>query len=89
MLPQNELTKTPLLDTMLAGQCSSATKLLDHTLSSLQGQVLEAVGPLSQLLEAVNDEDPQLSTDQIGKAVICEAPLFTYQHKANQSARRV
>ena len=65
-LPQNELTKNPILDTILVSQCSSATKSMDRTLSSLQGRVLEAVGPLSQLLEAINDEDPQ---DQIGEAV--------------------
>ena len=68
-LPQNELTKNPILDTMLASQCSSTTKSMDRTLSSLQGRVLEAVGPLSQLLEAINDEDPQISMDQIGEAV--------------------
>ena len=68
-LPQNELTKNPILDTMLASQCSSATKSMDRTLSSLQGRVLEAIGPLSQLLEAINDEDPQISMDQIGEAV--------------------
>ena len=42
---------------------------MDCILSSLQGRVLEAVGPLSQLLEAINDEDPQISMDQIGEAV--------------------
>ena len=68
-LPQNELTKTPILDTMIASQCSSSVKSLDCTLSSLQGQMLEAVGPLSQLLEAVNDNEPQVSMDQIGEAV--------------------
>ena len=68
-LPQSELTKNPILDTMLVSQCSSATKSMDCTLSSLQGRVLEAVGPLSQLLEAINNEDPQISMDQIGEAV--------------------
>ena len=68
-LPQNELMKNLILDTMLASQCSSATKSMDRTLSSLQVRVLEAVGPLSQLLEAINNEDPQISMDQIGEAV--------------------
>ena len=68
-LPQNELTKTPFLDGMLASHCSSATKSMDRTLSTLQGRVLEAVGLLSQLLEAVNDDDPQLSMNQIGETV--------------------
>ena len=40
----------------------SATKSMDRTLLSLQGRVLEAIGPLSQQLE-INDEDPQISMD--------------------------
>ena len=68
-LLQNELTKTPFLDTMMASQCSSSTKSLDKTLSSLQGRVLEAVGPLSQLLECINSEETLPSMDQIGDAV--------------------
>ena len=36
---------------------------------TLQGLLLEAIEPLSQLLEAVNDPDPQLTMDQIGEAV--------------------
>ena len=68
-LPQNELMKNPILDTMLVSQCSSATKSMDRTLSSLQGHMLEAIRPLSQLPEAINDEDPQISMDQIGEAV--------------------
>ena len=36
---------------------------------TLQGLLLEATEPLSQLLEAVNDPDPQLTMDQIGEAV--------------------
>ena len=34
-----------------------------------QGLILEAIGPLSQLLEAINDPNPQVSLDQIGEAV--------------------
>ena len=61
--------KAPFLDTAMAGQCSSSTKALDWTLTNLQGQVLEAVGPLSQLLESIKNEEAQPSMDQIGKAV--------------------
>jgi len=68
-LPQNELTKMPFLDTMMANQCSSSTKALDHTLNAVQGRVLEAVGPLSQLLKSINYEEDPPSLDQIGEAV--------------------
>ena len=68
-LPQNELTKTPFLDTMMANQCAGSTKTLDKTLHTIQGRVLEAVGPLSQLLESVNCEGDPPSMDQKGDAV--------------------
>ena len=68
-LPQNELTKTLCLDTMMANQCAGSTKTLDKTLHTIQGRVLEAVGPLSQLLESVNSEGDPPSMDQIGDAV--------------------
>ena len=54
---------------MIESQCSSSVKSLDCTLSLLQGRMLTAVGPLSQLLEAVNDNEPQVSMDQIEEAV--------------------
>jgi len=44
------------LDAMMANQYGSSTKTLDETLHTIQGRVLEAVGPLSQLLESVNSE---------------------------------
>jgi len=52
-LPQNELTKMPFLDTMMANQCANSTNTLDKTLQTIQVRVLEAVGPLSLLLESV------------------------------------
>ena len=42
---------------------------MDRSLCTLQGLLLEPIGPFSQLLEAVNDPDPQVSMDQIGEAV--------------------
>ena len=42
---------------------------MDCSLYTLQRLLLEPIGPLSHLLEAVNDPDPQVSMDQIGEAV--------------------
>ena len=53
----------------MASECSKSCKSMDHSLYTLQGLILEAIGPLSQLLEAVNDPDPQVSMDQVGEAV--------------------
>ena len=87
-LPQNELTKTPFLDTMMANQCSGSTKALDRTLHTIQGRMLEAVGPLSQLLESVNsDEDPP-SMDQIGEAVETALTLLANASIHISSVRR-
>lgn len=68
-LPQNDLTRAPFLDAMMGSECSKPCKSLDRSLYTLQGLLLEPIGPLSQLLEAVNDPDPQVTMDQIGEAV--------------------
>ena len=58
-LPETSCQRTsPILGTMLASQCSRAIKSMDNTLSSLQGYVVEATGPLSKLMEAINDDGP-------------------------------
>ena len=38
-------------------------------MSKLQGLVLDVIGPLTQLLEAVNDDQARVTTDQISEAV--------------------
>jgi len=42
---------------------------LDQSLHTLQGLLLEPIGPLSQLLEAVNDPNPPVLMDQIGDSM--------------------
>jgi len=42
---------------------------MDHSLCTPQGLLLEPIGSLSQLLEAVNDPNPEVTMDQIGEAV--------------------
>ena len=77
-LPQNKLTRAPFLDTMMASQCSRTVKSTNRSLYTLQGLLLEAIGPLNQFMEAINDpdpqvainnSDPQVTMDQIGEAV--------------------
>jgi len=68
-LPQNDLTRAPFLDAMMASECSRNCKSTDRSLYTLQGLILEVIGPLSQLLEAVNDPNPEVSMDQLGEAV--------------------
>ena len=68
-LPQNDLTRAPFLDAMMASECSKTVRSTDRSLYMLQGLILEAVGPLSQLLEAVNDPNSDVTMDQIGDTV--------------------
>ena len=66
-LPQNNLTRAPFLDAVMGSECSKPCKSMDRSLYTLQGLLLEPIGPLSQLLEAVNDPQPQVSMDQLEK----------------------
>jgi len=59
--PQKELMKALFLNTMIASECSRQVKTMDRSLYTIQGLVLEGIGPLSQLLEMVNDPEPQVS----------------------------
>ena len=61
--------KAPFLDAMMGTQCSKAMKSADRSMSKLQGLVLDAIGPLTQLLEVVNDDQARVTTDQISEAV--------------------
>ena len=42
---------------------------MDHSLCMPQGLLLEPIGSLSQLLEAVNDPNSEVTMDQIGEAI--------------------
>ena len=69
---------------MMASQCSRTVKSTNRSLYTLQGLLLEAIGPMSQLLEAVNDPDPQVTTDQIGEAVDLETAVTLLANASNK-----
>lgn len=90
MLPKNEQTKAPFLDAMMGSQCSKTMKSSDRSISKLQGLILDAVGPLTQLLEVVNDEQPQVTMEQVGEAVETALSLLanaSYQMSAMQQSK--
>ena len=68
-LPKVAVTKTPSLDPVMAAQCSKNTKANDKTLAHLQALTLDAVGPLTDLLEKLNSDATEIDTDEVGYAV--------------------
>ena len=87
-LPQNDLTRAPFLDAMMASECSKTVRSTDRSLYTLQGLILEAVGPLSQLLEAVNDPNSDVTMDQIGDAVETAITLIANASNKTSLMRR-
>ena len=55
-----------------------------RSLFTLQGLILETIGPLSQLLEAVNDPEPSVSMDQVGDAI--ETAIILLANAANKTS---
>ena len=61
-LPKVAITKTPSLDQMMASQCSKSTKCI-------QALMLDAVAPLTEVMELFHSEADEVSSEQIAKAV--------------------
>lgn len=55
IVPDTLFTTAPWLDKVMAGECSKSLKSTDNSLSIIQTLFLDAVGPLSELLEKVNN----------------------------------
>ena len=68
-LPKGDITKVPVLDPVLASECAKPTKTMDRSLSRVQNFVLDAVAPLSSLLDALNADEVDISVDQMAGAV--------------------
>ena len=68
-LPKVPVTKTPSLDPVMVAQCSKSTKANDKTLACLQALTLDAVGPLTDLLEKLNSDAVEIDADKVGCAV--------------------
>ena len=69
---------------MIASERSSKVKSTDRSLFTLQGLILETIGPLNQLLKAVNDPEPNVSMDQIGDAI--ETAITLLANAANKTS---
>ena len=63
------VTKTPSLDPVMVVQCSKNTKANEKTLARLQAITLNAVGPLTDLLEKLNSDAVEIDADKVGYTV--------------------
>jgi len=61
--------KVPTLDKVMAAHCSESTKSNDWTLSRIQALILDALAPLTNILELFNSEIEEIPSDQVAKAV--------------------
>ena len=68
-LPKVAVTKTPSLDPAMVAQCSKSTKANEKTLARLQALTLNAVGPLTDLLEKLNSDAVEIDADEVSYAV--------------------
>ena len=68
IVPDMLFTTTPRLDKVMAAECSKSLKSTDNLLSRIQVLFLDAVGPLSGLLDKVNN-GAEVSIDDMEDAV--------------------
>ena len=61
-------TSSPQLDKVMAAECSKKLKSADTSLSRIQALFLDVVGPLSDLLDKVNNST-ELSVEDMEGAV--------------------
>ena len=68
IVPDTPFTAAPRLDKVMAAECSKNLKSADTSLSRIQALFLDAVGPLSDLLDKVNN-NTELSVEDMEGAV--------------------
>ena len=68
-LPKVAVTKAPSLDQVMASQCSKSTKSNAWILSRIQALMLDAMAPLSEVMELFHSDAEEISSEDIAKAV--------------------
>ena len=87
-LPKVAVTKTPSLDPVMAAQCSKSTKANDKVLARLQALTLNAVGPLTSILEKLNSSDSEIDDDEVGYTVESAVTLLGNASSQMSALRR-
>ena len=68
IVPNTPFTTSPHLNKMIAGECSKSTKANDSLFSDIQAHFLDAVGPLTGIIEAING-GKQLAIEDVESVV--------------------
>jgi len=68
IVPNTAFTTAPWLDKSMREDCSKSVKSTDSQLSEIQAHFLDAVGPLTGLLESINS-DTELSIEDVERAI--------------------
>ena len=66
VVPDMPLTMALKLDKVMAAECVSAVRTTDQSLACLQALMLDAVGPLTDLLEKISESSPADSEEEQG-----------------------
>ena len=78
------VTKTPSLDVVMVAQCSKSTKANEKSLTRIQALMLDAIIPLTKLLDILNNEEKEVT---LGYAVaitllgMASAQMSTLRHQ--------
>ena len=54
IIPDTSITTLLCLNKVMAAECSKSTKSMDHTVSKIQTFFLDAMGPLTGLIDGIN-----------------------------------
>ena len=68
IVPDTPFTTPPHLDKFIVGECSKSTKSKDSFSSDIQAHFLDAVGPLTGILESING-GTELAIKEVESAV--------------------
>ena len=68
IVPDTPFTTLPHLDKFIVGECSKSTKSNDKLFSDIQAHFLDAVGPLTGILESINS-GTELAFEEVESAV--------------------
>ena len=81
-LPKVTVTKTSSLDPVMAVQCLKSTKANDKVLACLQALMLDAVRPLTDIIEKLNSGESEIDADEVGYAA--ESTIMLIENASSQ-----
>ena len=87
-LPKVAVTKALTLDPVMSSQCSKSTKTNDKALARVQALTLDAIGPLTDLLEKLNSDEVEISAEDVGYAVESAVTLLSNASSQMSGLRR-